>query len=279
MAEFQFYCPQCNQHIQCDTGYAGKQINCPICQQAIVVPQPPRASGATSVAVKSKTMRKVLVITASAVALAALMAGGWFGYSTIKLHLMPPGLINVDFGGGGGRGSSLKTGFAAVGRSADDFWNFYDRDASSAPRDWRKSGTLMNLKLANGKMTTVGMSVSDAPGAYSKGSTDEMYKVFDYPLDGGNDIVTFKNLPAGKYDVLAYSPDGNFEVTVGGTSYGVKKTYDSPVSDVPIWKEGTQYARFRSVVVKSGQPLILTVRNGASNPALLCGVQILSEAF
>jgi DNA-directed RNA polymerase subunit RPC12/RpoP len=279
MAEFKFFCPQCGQRIQCDISYSGRQINCPVCQQIIVVPQPPRADGATPVPVKSKTMRKVLVIAALVVALAGVIAGGWFGYSEIKLHIMPPGLINVDFGGGGGRGNSLKTGFAAIGRSAGDFWNFYDRDASSAPRDWRKSGTLTNLKLANGKQTRVGMSVSDAPGAYSKGSTDEMYKVFDYPLDGGNDIVTFKNLPAGRYDVLAYSPDGNFEVTVGGTSYGVKKTYDSPVSDIPIWKEGIQYARFRSVTVKAGQSLILTVRNGASNPALLSGVQISSEAF
>jgi outer membrane lipoprotein-sorting protein len=42
MAEFKFSCPQCNQHIQCDTGYAGMQINCPSCQKAIVVPQAPQ---------------------------------------------------------------------------------------------------------------------------------------------------------------------------------------------------------------------------------------------
>src|SRR5271170_8239015 len=43
MAEFKFSCPQCGQHIACDTGYAGMQINCPTCQQLIVVPQSPQA--------------------------------------------------------------------------------------------------------------------------------------------------------------------------------------------------------------------------------------------
>lgn len=46
MAEFKFSCPQCGQHIQCDTGYGGAQINCPTCQKAIVVPQAPRSAAA-----------------------------------------------------------------------------------------------------------------------------------------------------------------------------------------------------------------------------------------
>jgi hypothetical protein len=122
MAEFKFSCPQCGQHIQCDTGYSGMQINCPSCQQAIVVPQAPRfAAAPTAPSVpppappglstkqsttvpatgrrfagapgaqppakpKSKVMRNVLVITASVVVLAGLGAGGWFGYSKYKEH-------------------------------------------------------------------------------------------------------------------------------------------------------------------------------------------------
>ncbi|HEX7576407.1 MAG TPA: hypothetical protein VF430_00050, partial [Verrucomicrobiae bacterium] len=46
MAEFKFSCPQCGQRIQCDAGYAGAQINCPSCQQSIVVPQAPRFAAA-----------------------------------------------------------------------------------------------------------------------------------------------------------------------------------------------------------------------------------------
>jgi hypothetical protein len=195
----------------------------------------------------------------------------------IELVILSPQLINVDFGGAGGRGYSLKTGFAGVGLTTNDFWNFYDRDLSPAPYDWRTSGTLTNLQSASGAPTTVGMTVSDAPGAWGNGSSDPMYGTYDYPLDGGINVVTFTNLPAGQYDVLAYSQDGNYEVTVGGTSYGVKTTYDSPVSSVPVWTEGVQYARWRNVTVTAGQPLVLTVRNGVGGWAILAGVQILSD--
>jgi outer membrane lipoprotein-sorting protein len=116
MAEFKFSCPQCAQHIQCDTGYAGAQINCPTCNHSIVVPQPPPSAAApipppapvglstrqsTSapavgrqfagaptyqpvVQAKSHALRNVLVITATVVVLAALGVGGWFGYSKYK---------------------------------------------------------------------------------------------------------------------------------------------------------------------------------------------------
>lgn len=48
MAEFKFSCPNCNQHIQCDTGYAGMQIHCPTCKQVILVPQAPPTVAAPS---------------------------------------------------------------------------------------------------------------------------------------------------------------------------------------------------------------------------------------
>jgi outer membrane lipoprotein-sorting protein len=124
MAEFKFSCPQCGQHIQCDPGYSGVQINCPSCQQAIVVPQAPRSAAApaappvpppaspglstrqTTAAPaagrrfagapapgahppakpKSKALRNVLVITAAVAVLAGLGAGGWFGFSKYKQH-------------------------------------------------------------------------------------------------------------------------------------------------------------------------------------------------
>jgi outer membrane lipoprotein-sorting protein len=112
MAEFKFSCPQCGQHIQCDTGYAGAQINCPSCNQGIVVPQAPHSAAAPPppltiparqsappaaaprqynvpgrqpvVQAKSHALRNVLIITAAVVVLAALGVGGWFGYSKYK---------------------------------------------------------------------------------------------------------------------------------------------------------------------------------------------------
>ena len=40
MSEFRFSCPQCGQHILCDTQWSGREINCPVCQQTLVVPSP-----------------------------------------------------------------------------------------------------------------------------------------------------------------------------------------------------------------------------------------------
>jgi hypothetical protein len=118
MAEFKFSCPQCGQNIQCGTGYSGTQINCPTCQQGIVVPPappsavpvPPQAaqairrgtpvlasgqqSSGASVRAKSRTLRNVLVIATAVVVLAGLIVGGWYGYSKIRMHkFMKEGLV------------------------------------------------------------------------------------------------------------------------------------------------------------------------------------------
>ncbi len=108
MTEFKFSCPQCGQNIQCDTSYSGRQINCPVCQQAIVVPPAPRASGAQP-PVKPQTLRKVLVITASVVALAGLVIVGWFGYSKIRIYIksghLPSGVVALWSAEGNGKDS------------------------------------------------------------------------------------------------------------------------------------------------------------------------------
>jgi hypothetical protein len=104
MPEFKFPCPQCNQNIQCDTGYSGTQINCPACHQAIVVPQPQRSGAAPRpVPAKSRAARNVLVIAAAVVVLAGLGLGGWFGWSKFKNYTAVPNLAGwwkLDDGGG-----------------------------------------------------------------------------------------------------------------------------------------------------------------------------------
>ncbi len=39
MSEFKFSCPRCGQHILCDAPWSGREINCPACQQPLVVPR------------------------------------------------------------------------------------------------------------------------------------------------------------------------------------------------------------------------------------------------
>jgi len=83
------------------------QIDCPVCQKSIVVPQPPRAaaSAVTSAAAprvikKSRTLQNILLVVAAVFVLAALVIGGWYGYSKFKFHKLPEGLVALWSGEG-----------------------------------------------------------------------------------------------------------------------------------------------------------------------------------
>lgn len=38
MADLKFSCPKCDQHISCDTSWAGRPLQCPACQAQLVAP-------------------------------------------------------------------------------------------------------------------------------------------------------------------------------------------------------------------------------------------------
>ena len=65
MAEFNFSCQQCGQHIQCDASYVGSRINCPACQLSIIVPpaaSPVAQPGERVIQVKVSTLRRMAMI-------------------------------------------------------------------------------------------------------------------------------------------------------------------------------------------------------------------------
>jgi len=41
MSDFKFACPQCQQHLQCDEQFSGRQIQCPGCSHLIRIPPAP----------------------------------------------------------------------------------------------------------------------------------------------------------------------------------------------------------------------------------------------
>ena len=47
--EFKFYCSHCDQPLQCEARYAGRQIQCPACNHLIRIPNPPAGMGFTHV--------------------------------------------------------------------------------------------------------------------------------------------------------------------------------------------------------------------------------------
>ena len=78
MSEFKFSCPKCKGDILCDTSYSNRQINCPICQQLIVVPKSIGTKAGTGV------VKKILTVVVILVVLGALGYGGWYFYSKHK---------------------------------------------------------------------------------------------------------------------------------------------------------------------------------------------------
>jgi hypothetical protein len=86
MAEYKFSCPQCGQHLQCAVGSIGAQINCPTCQQPIIIPPPTVSVSKASVSEpvpekgNSATSSKMLIyagIFGISVGL-AIIAGAYF---------------------------------------------------------------------------------------------------------------------------------------------------------------------------------------------------------
>jgi hypothetical protein len=47
--EFKFYCSHCDQPLQCEAQFAGRQIQCPACNHLIRIPNPPAGMGFTQV--------------------------------------------------------------------------------------------------------------------------------------------------------------------------------------------------------------------------------------
>ena len=186
------------------------------------------------------------------------------------------GLINVNFGAHLNPGlNAIKTGAAATGLSVGDFWNFYSRDDGSG--GFLVDGTVINLKLADGTITSAGLVVNNAPGCWANSSTDPMYNTFVYPF-GGNASVTITNLSAGTYDLYVYAHDGNYQLNVGGASYGTKTCRDNAPTGAAIWQEGRQYVKYTGVVVASGQTLTLTVLTGLDGYAVISGLQLAFNA-
>jgi hypothetical protein len=175
------------------------------------------------------------------------------------------GLINLDFGGAT---SSPKTGLAAVGESAFDFWNYLGPQVP---------GPIANLKDADGTVSPVSVTMANLNSAGTDGCTsDPMYNAYVFGPQGQSGTLTLNSLPAGSYTVFAYSYDGSFSLSAGGTGYGTVTTeYNIPPVNPAPWVPWLHYAFWDSVALSPGQSLVLTVQPGPHNGyAAICGLQI-----
>ena len=189
-------------------------------------------------------------------------------------------LLNVNFTADKNPASQLKTGPAAIGFQANDYWNVYSRDVYG-PVGWRSEGTIGNLRWADGSACTASVSVANAAGFWVNGSADAMFNTFLYPASSGNISIYVRNLPAGNYTIQLYghgplpSQNGVFELSSSDIGYGVLSTTATSSWASSQWLEGRQYVTFKNVQVTNGKPVIITARQGQSGFALINGMQIL----
>jgi DNA-directed RNA polymerase subunit RPC12/RpoP len=249
MAEFKFFCPQCGQRIQCDTSYSGRQINCPVCQQAIVVP---RADGATPVPVKPQALRKVLVIAAWVAAFAGLIIVGWFGYSKIRIYVksghLPSGVVALWSGEGNGKDS--------IGGN-----NAVLTDISFAKgkvgQAFRFNGESSSIKITASPSLDVGAGDGFTITAWIKLSdVNKLHPILGWNNGGGNasqlGVEFYISEDAGPGSLYANVEDSNSQwhpihsrvnpIKTDGFQY-VALTYDKTSSLAEIYCNGTVVAK------------------------------------
>lgn len=180
-------------------------------------------------------------------------------------------LLNVDFG------DYTKTGPAAIGQTANDYWNPYVMPYYSL-------GTLQNILWSDQSASPVDITVANAPGQWGNGlCVDPMYASFIYPWDSGHITVTIADLPANTYDFYVYatrasdfSPVAQFQRagvtlwTKGTTQWG-EGWYSQ------YWDEGEQYVRFRNIAVNS-QTITVDMHPDAAGYAAISGIQIVPSS-
>src|SRR5215831_18537575 len=132
--------------------------------------------------------------------------------ATLLVHSAWADLINIDFGADARFPSQNKSGPAATGVSANDYWNFYSSDNADA--SWKVDGSLPNLKYAIGATSNVGLKVYHGEGAWAYPNPDAMMQNYIYSLGPQSVQTTLRliGLPMGTYKFFLYGPDTSFNL-------------------------------------------------------------------
>ena len=180
-------------------------------------------------------------------------------------------LLNVNFG----RSTPPKTGFAAVGQSATDYWTpFYPPTSAISQLPW-----------SDGTPSGVGITVSNAPGDWGWDSGDAMYSSYIYQdPEFGNITITITNLAANAYNLYLYGHAGRqagnalFKLYRAGAQIGYKGTtlWGSGWNSTN-WEAGQQYVVFKNVTV-TNQTLQVVVPPGGDGYPYINGLQIVASA-
>ena len=195
-----------------------------------------------------------------------------------------------------------RSGFAAVGYSANDFWSGYGTFGPGNPGWWTTYWSGSGGALTS--YSRVAVSVNSDSQGFNGIASDLMYGYFLYASDSNNIVVTITNLlTSGSadnyYNVYVYGhggASGNDENTVVSLS-----TYLNPAAPVSYgtrgttiwgngwnstnWEAGQQYVRFQNVDVKRNSTnsaafsaIQLTIKPNIYGITEVAGVQIVPSS-
>lgn len=176
-------------------------------------------------------------------------------------------LLNVDFANPG-----VWNGVAATGDGVPDVWNSW-----YAP--YQYFSEIFDLRWSTGANSGASAVIENAPGAWDSGLADLMMSTFAHSFSYQPILVTFSDLPSGRYDVYVYShgvlneQNSSIRIETGGVTYGPETTTSGPDWTATAWAEGSQYVLLPNVVINAGDTLLLRSDAAAADLAVLNGVQ------
>lgn len=183
-------------------------------------------------------------------------------------------LLNIDFSVTGG---GIKVGPSAVGETATDYWNFYNKDTGAI--NGEPAGPRWSDKTSSG----IQLSVTPGLGAWGTGSSDPMLHTYLYTHGAGRITATLTAFPASRVDVYVYahglpgSENGVVTLAVNGVSQGQKSTTTIAGWDTPGWIEGNEYVVFRNITVPANATLAIHSDPGVSGQAVINGAQVVAS--
>jgi hypothetical protein len=185
-------------------------------------------------------------------------------------------LLNLDFGSGT---QSAKQGAAALGLTADDFWNLYSRDDGAG--GFRTTGTVTDLRWSDHRVSPMSVTVTNAPGAWGNESVDPMFQVYLYPFAASDIIVRLQGVETGDYRLLVYAhglldgENGVITVSASGVVQGPLSTTTQAGWNTTAWKDGQQYVDFNPVEVGEDGEVVIRIQPGTTGLAVVNGLQFL----
>jgi hypothetical protein len=199
-----------------------------------------------------------------------LVASNAYGYATTAVASltvrMPTALLNVDFGVGA---QSLKTGPAAIGQAANDFWNYYHATNT----------VLTNLLLAPQLPASVKVMLSGPRGPWTNANPDPMFGRYLYQNGfPGSLQVTTEGLPSGDYDFFYYGV-GTCQMFVDGANKGDKGSGSIDLTGnfgvaSTNWVEGVHYVLFQNVSLNATSSVRVVLSDSYAHSRYIAGMQI-----